>query len=39
LNTGDLLGSGTISAPEKQGYGSLIELCWGGKETINLPSG
>lgn len=39
LNTGDLLGSGTISSPDKSGYGSLIELCWGGKETINLPSG
>ena len=39
LNTGDLLGSGTISSPDKSGYGSLIELCWGGKETVNLPSG
>jgi hypothetical protein len=28
-----------ISSPDKSGYGSLIELCWGGKETINLPSG
>mmetsp|Transcript_3762 Transcript_3762/g.6419 ORF Transcript_3762/g.6419 Transcript_3762/m.6419 type:complete len:117 (+) Transcript_3762:954-1304(+) len=39
MNTGDLLGSGTISAPEKSGYGSMVELCWGGKETIKLPSG
>lgn len=39
LGTGDLLGSGTISAPEKTGYGSMLELCWKGTEPINLPSG
>jgi fumarylacetoacetase len=39
LNTGDLFGSGTISGPEKSGYGSMVELCWGGKESIQLPSG
>ena len=36
LNTGDLLGSGTISAPEKSGFGSMVELCWGGKEVIKV---
>lgn len=39
LNVGDLLGSGTISGTEKQSYGSLLELCWGGKEPIKLPNG
>ena len=39
MNTGDMLGSGTISAKEESGYGSMIELCWGGKNTINLPNG
>jgi fumarylacetoacetase len=39
LNTGDMLGSGTISGPEKHEFGSLLELCWGGRDTIVLPSG
>lgn len=39
LNTGDLLGTGTISGPEESGYGSMVELCWGGQKTITLPSG
>lgn len=39
LNIGDLLGSGTISGTEKGSYGSLLELCWGGKEKITLESG
>ncbi|MDD9720219.1 fumarylacetoacetase [Sulfitobacter sp. PR48] len=39
MNAGDLLGSGTISGPEKHERGSLIELSWGGKETITLDSG
>lgn len=39
LNVGDLLGTGTISSTEKSGYGSLLELTWGGKEPITLPNG
>jgi fumarylacetoacetase len=39
MSPGDMLGSGTISAPEKSGYGSMVEPCWGGKEPIVLPSG
>ena len=39
MNTGDLLGSGTISGPEKSERGSLLELSWGGKEPIDLPAG
>lgn len=39
LSPGDLLGSGTISAPERQGYGSLLELSDGGRTPITLPGG
>jgi fumarylacetoacetase len=39
LNPGDLLGTGTISGPEKESWGSLIELTFRGKEKIVLPSG
>ena len=39
MNTGDLLGSGTISGPEKSEYGSLLELSWGGKEPLTLETG
>jgi fumarylacetoacetase len=39
MGTGDMLGSGTISSTEKSGFGSMVELCWGGKEPVLLPSG
>ncbi|MBX7487916.1 fumarylacetoacetase [Qipengyuania sp. GH25] len=39
LLPGDLLGTGTISAPDRSGYGSLMELSSGGKEPIDLPGG
>jgi fumarylacetoacetase len=39
LSPGDLLGSGTISAPTRDGYGSLLELTDGGRTPIELPSG
>ncbi len=39
MRTGDLLGSGTISGPEKENRGSLIELTWAGKEPLTLDSG
>ena len=39
MSTGDMLGSGTISGTDKSGYGSMVELCWGGKEIISLPNG
>jgi fumarylacetoacetase len=38
LNVGDLLGSGTISGPEKDQRGSLLELSWGGAEPLELGS-
>ncbi|MBJ6135232.1 fumarylacetoacetase [Ochrobactrum sp. Q0168] len=36
MNTGDLLGSGTISGSQKNSRGSLLELAWGGKEPIHI---
>ncbi|MFW8595729.1 fumarylacetoacetase [Cribrihabitans neustonicus] len=39
MNAGDLLGSGTISGPEKDSRGSLLELSWGGKEPLTLDGG
>ena len=39
LNTGDLLGSGTISGPTKEERGSMLEISWGGKEPVTLPNG
>ncbi len=39
MQTGDLLGSGTISGPERSQFGSLLEISWGGKEPITLETG
>jgi fumarylacetoacetase len=39
MNIGDLLGSGTISGPEKQQRGSLLEISWNGSEPLELPGG
>jgi fumarylacetoacetase len=39
MNSGDLLGSGTISGPTKAEYGSLMELSWAGREPFTLESG
>lgn len=39
LNPGDLLGTGTLSAATRDGYGSLMELTEGGKVKVGLPTG
>jgi fumarylacetoacetase len=39
LEIGDLLGSGTVSGPEKSSWGSLLELTARGAEPIVLPNG
>jgi fumarylacetoacetase len=39
LRPGDLIGSGTVSGPDKGNRGCLLELTWGGKEPVELPSG
>jgi fumarylacetoacetase len=39
VRSGDMMGSGTISGPTKDSYGSMLELSWGGKEPITLKDG
>jgi fumarylacetoacetase len=39
LRPGDLFGSGTISAPTPDGFGSLLEITNGGRAPLALPSG
>ena len=39
LMPGDLLGTGTISAPAEDGSGSLLELSRGGAQPVRLPNG
>ena len=39
LDVGDLIGSGTVSGPDRSGWGSLLELSARGREPIELPSG
>ncbi|UQD57241.1 fumarylacetoacetase [Flavobacterium sp. K5-23] len=39
VNSGDMMGSGTISGPTPNSYGSMLELTWGGKNPIKLSDG
>jgi fumarylacetoacetase len=39
LRTGDLYASGTVSGPQVDQRGSLIELTWDGDQPISLPDG
>jgi fumarylacetoacetase len=39
LRTGDLFASGTVSGPQPDQYGSLIELAWAGREPLKFPDG
>jgi len=39
VEVGDLYASGTISGPEKDSYGSMLEISWGGKNPIAMPDG
>jgi fumarylacetoacetase len=39
LSPGDLLGTGTISTPTPEGFGSLMELSGNGKTKVALPNG
>ncbi|XP_057497953.1 fumarylacetoacetase-like [Actinidia eriantha] len=36
LRPGDLLGTGTISGPEPESYGCLLELTWNGQKLLSL---
>ena len=39
VNSGDMMGSGTISGPNPDSYGSMLELTWGGENPIKLNDG
>uniref|UniRef100_A0A2K5D4R8 Fumarylacetoacetase n=1 Tax=Aotus nancymaae TaxID=37293 RepID=A0A2K5D4R8_AOTNA len=39
LRPGDLLASGTISGPEPESFGSMLELSWRGTKPIELGNG
>jgi fumarylacetoacetase len=39
LQAGDIFGSGTVSAPQRSGFGSLAELSDDGKTELQLPTG
>src|SRR5487761_1648483 len=39
LRTGDVFASGTVSGPQRDQRGSLIELAWNGTEPLRLPDG
>lgn len=39
VNSGDMMGSGTISGPTPDSFGSMLELSWGGKNPLKLNDG
>lgn len=39
VNSGDMMGSGTISGPTPESFGSMLELTWGGKNPIKMKDG
>jgi fumarylacetoacetase len=39
VNSGDMMGSGTISGPTEDSLGSMLELTWGGKNPIKMSDG
>ena len=39
INSGDMMGSGTISGSADDSFGSMLELTWGGKNPLKLNDG
>lgn len=39
VNSGDMMGSGTISGPTPNSFGSMLELSWGGKNPLKMSDG
>ncbi|MDB4728507.1 fumarylacetoacetase [Saprospiraceae bacterium] len=39
LNVGDMCGSGTISGPTPDSYGSMLEISWRGTKPVSMPDG
>jgi fumarylacetoacetase len=39
INVGDMYGSGTISGPTTDSFGSMLELAWKGTKPVSMPDG
>jgi fumarylacetoacetase len=39
VRCGDLMGSGTISGPTPDSYGSMLEIAWKGTKPVQMPDG
>jgi fumarylacetoacetase len=39
VNSGDMMGSGTISGPTPESFGSMLELTWGGTKPLKMSNG
>jgi len=39
VNSGDMMGSGTLSGPSPDSYGSMLELSWKGEKPVQLKEG
>lgn len=39
INAGDMMASGTISGPERENFGSMLELSWRGANPVDLNDG
>jgi len=39
VNSGDMMGSGTISGPTEDSFGSMLELTWKGEKPIKMKDG
>ena len=39
INVGDMYGSGTISGPTPDSYGSMLEIAWKGTKPVKMPDG
>ena len=39
VNSGDMMGSGTISGPTEDSFGSMLELSWGGQKPLKMNGG
>ena len=39
MNVGDMCASGTISGPDPNSYGSMLEISWQGTKPVTMPDG
>ncbi len=39
VNSGDMMGSGTISGPTPDSFGSMLEITWSGKNPVKMNDG